>query len=926
MDAENKTAVRQYNPTNRPQNSLLLQRQNNMDILIKNRLKIASRLQESLIGLSHCKNNCWRGDVIDEDDIRNKITNYIQMANQSERSQWLHQAVSSVGDDGLYNIGLPTKKRVCGSCFHYCSGVPRATFYQSKNRAEVHGRKNTIRRTGSGRPNAYMELVVQWLLAYALLNGEQMPHLEEVHLNAYSWLEVHKKIVIEVAPLADMSYSAFMTCRKVGCKELKVRKYSEFAKCPICTEMKDEISKNTGLRRIALQEDYASHLRWQEAEKKEKRKHILKCLRQTGRKYCLIDIDGRDKHKTNIGKRVEEDKDTDKAMKLGCGVEGAQVYFNGVMKTYAYTQYARFPSGSDGIMNVLLDCITRSGVGIDGAFPDTLYLYYDNCSRENKNKYMLGLLHYLVHIGCFKKIKLCFLPVGHTHDRVDRFFRIINSHIKLLNIMSLKDLIFGIKKCNLKDEKRVAAPAVECIHIDHQGCYTAAMAPYLEKDSKIKGITGPRCFIIKRGVDGIVQHWYRNQLQTSKKQGLLGDNLWMPYNEAPFQMFPREFPPHENMLSPSSVPPVPIDIPALRESIKLWYTKSYIGEETYSDHNALLHTFATEDRVTCEDCKAFRHTMAKNGKSVHHDAKEATRHSSLYNHAYTAMKKHMQDNMRDHPRYIAQIPFPHNHYPWDYLNRRYQSTEERIIMEPMTVHQHELHRRIISLQVEGQHVHAVGNGAKAPKKKGTDAQDKMDPGNKSITAKMYAICRDVTKKNSWFVIYIESCIMKNIIADLGLGNNDELAKPKVWKVRYRELASSNADGTGPFLFRWAKWGQDKDKKECGIVNQWVKKPRATAPTKGFTQEYLAAANIHINPIKVAWAEGLIKWDADVYKLLTRNHQVRDDVKKYVEKVLLRREKDNEPDHELPSDEIQDGEYEENDVSQLQAKKRKRRSK
>ena len=249
------------------------------------------------------------------------------------------------------------------------------------------------------------------------------------------------------------------------------------------------------------------------------------------------------------------------------------------------------------------------------------------------------------------------------------------------------------------------------------------------------------------------------------------------------RMFPREFPPHENMLSPSSVPPVPIDIPALRESIKLWYTKSYIGEETYSDHNALLHTFATEDRVTCEDCKAFRHTMAKNGKSVHHDAKEATRHSSLYNHAYTAMKKHMQDNMRDHPRYIAQIPFPHNHYPWDYLNRRYQSTEERIIMEPMTVHQHELHRRIISLQVEGQHVHAVGNGAKAPKKKGTDAQDKMDPGNKSITAKMYAICRDVTKKNSWFVIYIEStCIMKNIIADLGLGNNDELAKPKVWKA------------------------------------------------------------------------------------------------------------------------------------------------
>ena len=71
----------------------------------------------------------------------------------------------------------------------------------------------------------------------------------------------------------------------------------------------------------------------------------------------------------------------------------------------------------------------------------------DNCVRENKNKYVLGFLAYLVetgvfsevkcigillvtyviyycgrstYTGCFFKIELGFLMVGHTHEDIDQ--------------------------------------------------------------------------------------------------------------------------------------------------------------------------------------------------------------------------------------------------------------------------------------------------------------------------------------------------------------------------------------------------------------------------------------------------------------------------------------------------------------------------
>ena len=46
----------------------------------------------------------------------------------------------------------------------------------------------------------------------------------------------------------------------------------------------------------------------------------------------------------------------------------------------------------------------------------------DNCERENKNKYVMAYLSYLIKCNIFDNIEMNFLPVDHTHIDIDVMF------------------------------------------------------------------------------------------------------------------------------------------------------------------------------------------------------------------------------------------------------------------------------------------------------------------------------------------------------------------------------------------------------------------------------------------------------------------------------------------------------------------------
>ena len=73
-----------------------------------------------------------------------------------------------------------------------------------------------------------------------------------------------------------------------------------------------------------------------------------------------------------------------------------------------------------GLLGVLRD-LKKEYAEKKMAWPSTLYLQADNAS-DNKNLVVYTVCQLLRDMGIFKKVKLCFLPVGHTHEDVDACF------------------------------------------------------------------------------------------------------------------------------------------------------------------------------------------------------------------------------------------------------------------------------------------------------------------------------------------------------------------------------------------------------------------------------------------------------------------------------------------------------------------------
>jgi hypothetical protein len=61
------------------------------------------------------------------------------------------------------------------------------------------------------------------------------------------------------------------------------------------------------------------------------------------------------------------------------------------------------------------------------SLPPILNVQADNCSSENKNRYILGYFQLLIERKWFKEIYLNFLPVGHTHEDIDAFFQSLST-------------------------------------------------------------------------------------------------------------------------------------------------------------------------------------------------------------------------------------------------------------------------------------------------------------------------------------------------------------------------------------------------------------------------------------------------------------------------------------------------------------------
>lgn len=83
---------------------------------------------------------------------------------------------------------------------------------------------------------------------------------------------------------------------------------------------------------------------------------------------------------------------------------------------YMYWNWDNVAKDGDLLPTVLLEVLSEVKKARGGTLPKVLLLQLDNTCRENKNKYVMAFLSFLVDQGIFEEILVNFLIVGHTHE------------------------------------------------------------------------------------------------------------------------------------------------------------------------------------------------------------------------------------------------------------------------------------------------------------------------------------------------------------------------------------------------------------------------------------------------------------------------------------------------------------------------------
>lgn len=138
-----------------------------------------------------------------------------------------------------------------------------------------------------------------------------------------------------------------------------------------------------------------------------------------------------------------------------------------------------YPKTSVAILNIMQEIVYLIQKKNPNQHPKTLYIQMDNCTAENKNKYVLGWASSLVAQRIFQRVIINYLPVGHTHEDIDSMFSQVshqlNAHRQCLTPEDFKKIIILATDPNKENQfhivkylkygiPNIVQPISECLH------------------------------------------------------------------------------------------------------------------------------------------------------------------------------------------------------------------------------------------------------------------------------------------------------------------------------------------------------------------------------------------------------------------------------------------------------------------------------
>ena len=134
-----------------------------------------------------------------------------------------------------------------------------------------------------------------------------------------------------------------------------------------------------------------------------------------------------------------------------------------------------------------------------GKLPPVRFIQADNCTRENKNRFLLSYLELLVKKGVFEELQISFLPIGHTHANIDQAFSSVATRLKLERAITDVELLNLLRNCY---NPRAYAEAMEEMANFSGLCLRTGCT------RNVVGFTPFRFFRIirKLSIDGVTEH------------------------------------------------------------------------------------------------------------------------------------------------------------------------------------------------------------------------------------------------------------------------------------------------------------------------------------------------------------------------------------------------------------------------------------
>ena len=254
---------------------------------------------------------------------------------------------------------------------------------------------------------------IEWTKEYIRHHGCCMPDSQYTYIDDVPFTKLHEDYAAETAgicaPVSVRHFSRLWWAHFR--KSVRKRKRKPFGTCKTCMGYKKSISELVrdaqALRR--MKEEYYAHL---EEQKNERLSYYGRRMKGVSGSALSIIMDGMDQNKLILPHAKEHLKDTDGLVETK--VNGVLVHGH-FFDTYVVEPQVAHDS------NLSITCLHRTLMKLfrKGRVPSVLYLQVDG-GPENKNQWMMSYLSLLVELRLFRKIKMCFLPVGHTHEDIDQ--------------------------------------------------------------------------------------------------------------------------------------------------------------------------------------------------------------------------------------------------------------------------------------------------------------------------------------------------------------------------------------------------------------------------------------------------------------------------------------------------------------------------